>query len=122
MFHSLPGFRFTLFGGLTALVMVFFPQPLLGQATNPNSANQTSADHSSAVVAEIKAQEVNLYADAHPYMDESLTKLKKRVRQLGGLKPEENQEQRPRGLSKSGKSDAPSLKNAHQIILYLQRK
>jgi hypothetical protein len=103
MFHSLPGFRFALFGALTALVIVLLPQRLLGQVlTNQNSANQPPADHSTAVVAGIKAEEVNLYADAHPYMDEPFTKLKKRVRELGGLKPGENQQQLHDLLDKVG--------------------
>jgi hypothetical protein len=94
MLPSLPGFRCALFIRLTALVIVFFSQRLLGQvSTNQNSANQPPADQSSAVVAGMKAEEVNLYGDAHPYMDEPLTKLKKRVRQLGTLKPAENQGQ-----------------------------
>jgi VWFA-related protein len=57
----------------------------------PSAPNPPKAP--SAVVGGMKAEEVKLYGDAHAYMDEPLTKLKKRVRQLGGLKPAENQEQ-----------------------------
>lgn len=44
-------------------------------------------------VAEIKAEEEKLYADAHPYLDEPLPQLKKTVRKLEGLKPAPSQEQ-----------------------------
>jgi hypothetical protein len=103
MLHFLPGFRIMLFNSLTALVVVFFPQGLLGQVlTNQNSANQTPADQSPGVVAGMKAEEVSLYADAHPYIDEPVNKLKKQVRQLGSLMPAENQEQLRDLLAKVG--------------------
>jgi hypothetical protein len=93
MLHSLPGFRFALLSSMTALVIGFFPQRLLHQVlTKQNSANQTPTDQSPAVVAGMKAEEVKLYGHASPCMDEPLTKLKKRVRQLDGLQPAENQE------------------------------
>lgn len=93
MFHSPPGFRLALLTSLTAVVMGPFPLQLLPQAlTKQNSANQTTADQSSAALAGTKAEEVKLYGDAHPYMDEPLAKLKKRVRQLDRLKPAENQD------------------------------
>jgi VWFA-related protein len=67
--------------------------PLPSNQPPPSAPNPAKAP--SAVVGGMKAEEVKLYGDAHAYMDEPLTKIKKRVRQLGGLKPAENQEQLP---------------------------
>jgi len=41
----------------------------------------------------IKAEEAKLYADARPYMDEPLPRLKNMVHELGGLEPALSQEQ-----------------------------
>ena len=49
----------------------------------------------------IKAEEAKLYADARPYMDEPLPRLKKMVHELGGLEPAPSQEQLSGLLAKS---------------------
>jgi|SRR5580658_1372082 hypothetical protein len=41
---------------------------------------------------QVKAEEAKFYANAHPYIDESLPELKKMVHELGGLKPAASQE------------------------------
>lgn len=46
----------------------------------------TSAPSSPQPGDEVKVERQKLYADAHPYMDESLSDLKKTVHELGGLK------------------------------------
>jgi hypothetical protein len=49
---------------------------------------------------EIKTEETNFYAGAHPYMDEPLPELKKMVHELGGLKPVPSSEPLPDLLAK----------------------
>jgi hypothetical protein len=111
-----PSFRLT--GPYAAIVMCLAFSPSLyaspragGQAddkSSPAAAPSSSAAPSatpssppSALTSEMKAEEVRLYADAHPYVDEALPKLKKTIRELKALEPA-SQEQLPDLLSKIG--------------------
>lgn len=67
--------------------------PTISSATPTPSASPFSG---------IRAEEAKLYADAHPYMDGALPKLKKTVHELAGLEPATSQEQLADLLSKIG--------------------
>jgi hypothetical protein len=60
------------------------------------------APSASAPLGGLKGEEVRLYADARPYKDEALPKLKKTVHELGGLEAATSQEQLTDLLSKVG--------------------
>jgi hypothetical protein len=62
--------------------LIVFPQI---QQSTPQNPTQ-NAD-------QIKTEEAKLYADAHPYLDEPLPKLKKTVHELGELEPSASQDQ-----------------------------
>lgn len=57
---------------------------------------------SSPAVSEEAKGETKLYADAHPYMDESFSELTKDVHDLSGLTPSPNQDALPDLLAKTG--------------------
>jgi hypothetical protein len=57
-----------------------------------------------ASVAETKAQELKLYADARPYVDEPVPQLQRVVRDLDGLKPTTDQESLPALLTRIAES------------------
>ena len=69
----------------TLLLLVALIATALGQSTHPGSESEQS-----------------YYADARPYMDESLKQLVKRVPQLKELQPAQGQEQLPVILQKTG--------------------
>jgi hypothetical protein len=57
--------------------------------------------------AQLKAEEPRLYADAHPYIDETFDQMKKDMHDLKDLEPASNQESLPHLLAQIGaKADA----------------
>jgi hypothetical protein len=95
----------------------------VGSALAAHSQVQSSTHQS---VAENKAEEEKYYADAHPYLDLPLSKLKKTVDLLGGLKPAPDQEQLSAILAKlAAKTDEalPKIPNllADEAVTETQR-
>jgi len=68
-------------GLMLGAALIVFPQI---QQSTPQNPTQ-NAD-------QIKTEEAKLYADAHPYLDEPLPKLKKTVHELGELEPSASQD------------------------------
>ena len=93
----------------------------------PPLAVSNSPQPPTAVPNAIKSEELKLYSDARPYMDEPMSKLKRSVRQLGGLDPEANQEQLHVLLAKVGSrsdellSKVPNL-TSDETVSETQRK
>lgn len=73
------------------------PQPVSSTASSPTIASATPAP-----LGGLQGEEAKLYANAHPYMDESLPKLKKAVHELGDVQPATSQDQLTDLLSKVG--------------------
>lgn len=67
-------------------------------------------------VNEIKTEEAKLYADAHPYLDDPLPKLKKAVHELGDLAPAPSQDQLTDLLTKVGAKADELLRKVPNLI------
>jgi VWFA-related protein len=78
------------------------PLPDKPQPASSTASSGTIATSASAPLSGWKGEEARLYADAHPYMDEAMPKLKKTVHELGGVEPATSQEQLSDLLSKVG--------------------
>ena len=77
--------------------------PGLPEETQPSLRSAASATSvPPAPLGGMKAEEVKLYADAHPYMDDALPKVKKTIHELARLEPAISQEQLTDLLSKVG--------------------
>jgi hypothetical protein len=72
------------------------------QPASSTACSGTIATSASAPLSGWKGEEARLYADAHPDMDEAMPKLKRTVRELGGVEPATRQEQLTDLLSKVG--------------------
>ena len=66
--------------------------------------------------SEIETEETKLYADAHPYLDDSLPELKKMVHELGGLEPASSQDQLSDVLAKVGTKADELLRKVPNLI------
>lgn len=82
------------------------------------AASQQTQQSTSAPVSgdDIKAEQAKLYADARPYIDEPLPKLKKAVRELGGLKADSSQQALPDLLAKAGAKADELLRKIPNLI------
>jgi len=94
---------------MVCAVRTAFPQIQTSQA-------QASQAQPSQSVDLFKAEETKLYGDAHPYLDEPLPKLKKAVHELGGLKPDFNQQPLPDILAKVGGKADELLRKVPDLI------
>jgi hypothetical protein len=74
---------------------------------------QPSSPHTGAG---IKTEEAKLYADAHPYLDEPLPKLKKMVKELDGLKPDSGPAQLSDLLARVGAKADELLQKVPNLI------
>lgn len=70
----------------------------------------------SQVADELKTQETKLYSDARPYLDEPFPRLKKAVHELGGLKPDSNQQLLSDLLAKVGGKADELLRKVPDLI------
>jgi hypothetical protein len=60
----------------------------------------------------------NFYASSHPYLEEPLKKLVKRVPELKGLRPEEDQQALPMIMEKSGKKVDEFFQNLVDLLAH----
>jgi hypothetical protein len=87
------------------------PQP----ATSTASSG-TLVPSPSAPLSGLKGEEARLYADAHPYIDEALPKLRKTLHELGGLEPATSQGQLTDLLSKVGMKADDLLRRLPNLV------
>ena len=85
----------------------------VGAALAASSQTQPPASQSND---DLKTEAEKLYADAHPYMDEPLSELKKMVHEATGLKPDPSQKQLPDLLAKVGAKADELLQKVPDLI------
>jgi hypothetical protein len=85
----------------------------LGSAATASLQVQQSSSQSGN---QINAEEVKLYVGAHPYMDESISDLKKTVHELAGLEPAATQDQLSDLLVKVGARADELLQKVPNLI------
>jgi len=86
---------------------------MFGAALTASSQTQGSP---SSPNDEIKSEAAKLYADAHPYLDEPLPKLRKTVHELTGLEPVPSQDQLSGLLAKVGAKADELLRKVPNLI------